>query len=92
MWLRPHKSDISRRDYNLEVNEKGSDLGMEFLFVPAQIIAKAFGFQMAVPSNATNLSSCSRGSIVAGSSNGWVESNYCHLVFGWGSTGGFSSG
>ena len=44
---------------NLEISKKKKKKipGMELLFVPAQIITKAFGFQMAVRSSAVDLSS-----------------------------------
>lgn len=42
---------------NLEISRKGRIPGMELLFVPAQIITKAFGFQMTVHSTAVDLSS-----------------------------------
>ena len=42
---------------NLEISKKRKIPGMELLFVPAQIITKAFGFQMAVRSSAVDLSS-----------------------------------
>ena len=43
---------------NLEISKKKKKIpGMELLFVPAQIITKAFGFQMAVRSSAVDLSS-----------------------------------
>lgn len=45
------------KDFNLEISKKGNNCGKEFLFVPAQIIAKVIGFQMAVCSSAENLSS-----------------------------------